>query len=371
MTCIICPLCHLVLDRQSKVWSCTNGHSFDVARQGYVNLLVVQHKNSREPGDNQDMVMARREFLQAGYYQPLRDAVTAWLQPLLAELPAHADGAEPSLLDIGCGEGYYTSALHTLFADVIGLDIAKPAIQLAARRFQEITWLVGSGAQLPVADQSMDVVSSLFSPLPVTEMHRVLRDDGHVLVVNPGPTHLWTMREGLFDEVRPHDPEKFLAGFEALFEPPIRQEVRFPLHLTPLALKQLLLMTPYVWKAKQERRLALEQFELEQFRHVPHDFFETEAVFSLMLFKKKAKVEPELVAEAPVELVQDWLLQEVPPMCMEALPENDPMVPLQAFLSAAKQKHLSSQHVLQKSVTPQAAEPAPAEVPDSEPGAGQ
>lgn len=249
------------------MWSCARGHSFDVAREGYVNLLPVQHKNSREPGDNPEMVVARREFLQTGHYQPLRDALVALLAPLRAQ----------HLLDMGCGEGYYTSAFTAIAPTVIGLDIAKPAIQMAAKRFRDITWLVGSGASLPVAIASMDVVTSLFCPLQISEMVRVLKPGGHVLVVTPAPDHLWAIREKLFDEVRAHAPEKFLAGFEAQFDLRSQQEVRCSLSLTQKTLKQLLLMTPYAWKAKPEKRAALEASET----------FSTQAAFSYLLFQKK------------------------------------------------------------------------------------
>lgn len=265
---LICPLCHEpILHTQPKSWQCNNNHNFDVAREGYLNLHVVQHKKSRDPGDNPDMVKARRSFLQADYYQPLRDAVAEMLQPLAAQ----------SLLDIGCGEGYYTSHFRKVIADVIGLDIAKTAIQLAAKRFKDITWLVGSGAMLPIADASIDIVSSMFSPLPIAEMVRVLKNQSYVLVATPAPRHLWTVREGLFDEVQAHEPDKFLAGFEESFTLHSRREVTFPLLLSNQALKDLLLMTPYVWKAKPEKRAALEQL----------DQFETEAAFTVLLFQKK------------------------------------------------------------------------------------
>ena len=266
MPAIICPLCRQLLQRQAKTWSCAQGHSFDVAREGYVNLLPVQHKSSREPGDSAEMVMARRNFLQAGHYQPLRDAALA----LLAPLGGH------SLLDIGCGEGYYTSALTGAAADVTGLDIAKPAIQLAARRFRDITWLVGSAALLPLADASVDIVCSLFSQLQIAEMRRVLQAGGHVLVVTPAPDHLWSVREQLFDAVQPHEPDKFLAGFEGSFELHTRQELRVSLSLTQQGLRQLMMMTPYAWKAKPEKRAALEG----------RGSFFTEAAFSLMLLRK-------------------------------------------------------------------------------------
>lgn len=267
MSCIVCPTCRLPLDQQPRVWRCAQGHSFDVAREGYVNLLLAQNKNSREPGDRPDMVRARRAFLDAGHYAPLREAALTMLAPLLPH----------TLLDVGCGEGYYTRAFPSIADEVIGLDIAKPAIQLAARHIRDITWLVASGALLPMADGSVDGVTSLFCPLHVDEIHRVLKPGGHALLVTPAPDHLWSLRQGLFEEVRAHEPDKFLAGFETGFELRAQQQVRTALSLDQPALKQLLLMTPYVWKARPERRAVLES----------NLTFATQAAFALMLFRKK------------------------------------------------------------------------------------
>lgn len=263
----ICPLCRSALLAQTPSWRCEQGHGFDVAREGYVNLLPVQHKKSLSPGDTAESVQARRDFLAAGYYQPLRDALSGLLRPL----------GMMSLLDLGCGEGYYTGALREVVPAVVGLDIAKPAVRLAAKRHRDITWLVASGAQLPLADASLDGVSSLFSPLPVAEMTRVLQPGGHVLVVTPAREHLWAVREALFGEVRAHEPDKFLAGFESDFTLARREVVRSPLMLPQRALRDLLAMTPYAWKAKAERRAALEA----------RDGFVTEAAFSVMLFQKR------------------------------------------------------------------------------------
>lgn len=268
MSCIVCPNCRLPLDRQLKSWTCANGHSFDLAREGYVNLLLAQHKNSREPGDNADMVRARRDFLEAGHYAPLRTAVVDVLAPLQPR----------RVLDVGCGEGYYTSAFPGLAQETIGIDIGKPAIRLAAKRYREITWLVASGATLPMADGSVDLVTSLFCPLHIAEIRRVLRPDAHALLVTPASDHLWNLREGLFEEVRAHEPDKFIAEFAAGFELHARHEVRFALRLDQWALRQLLTMTPYVWKARPERRAALES----------NTAFQTEAALTLMLFRRKS-----------------------------------------------------------------------------------
>lgn len=260
-----CPLCQSPLARTDRSWRCTHGHAFDEAREGYVNLLPVQHKRSRAPGDNDAMVRARRDFLEAGHYLPLRAAVTAMLQPLAAR----------TLLDIGCGEGWYTTVLCDAVPQVVGLDIAKEAVRLAAKRDARATWLVASAARLPLADASIDVVTSLFSPLPAAEIARVLVPGGHLLVATPAARHLWSLRATLFDEVRTHEPEKFVASLAPQFTCVQQQAVSFPLQLDGAALANLLTMTPYAWRATAERREALAGL----------DNFATEASFTLQLFR--------------------------------------------------------------------------------------
>lgn len=269
---LVCPLCRGALLRQSPTWRCANNHCYDVAREGYVNLLLVQQKHSPEPGDSAESLAARRAFLEAGHYGPLRDAVLAMLAPLAA------DTLLECLLDLGCGEGWYTSAFPAVAREVIGLDIAKPGIRLAAKRHPGITWIVGSGAALPVDDGALDVISCLFTQLHIDEMQRALKVGGHVLVVTPAADHLWSLRAGLFDDVVAHEPDKFLAGFAERFELVGRDEVRAPLSLANAGLRQLLAMTPYVWKARPERRAALEAREQ----------LDTTAAFSLLLFRKRA-----------------------------------------------------------------------------------
>lgn len=248
MLTIICPVCRTPLDQQSKVWSCANRHSFDVAREAYVNLLLAQQKNSPSPGDSAESLQARRAFLEAGHYAPLREAMSALIQKL----------GSRRILDLGCGEGYYTSAFAQAGNEVAGLDIAKPAIQLAAKRYREMTWLVGSGASLPFADQSLDLVTNLFTQLHVSELRRVLAADGRIVIVTPGPEHLWSLRAGLFETVQAHEPDKFLSGFEDGFELEHREEIACTLDLDQQALRQLLSMTPYVWKARPDKRAELE-----------------------------------------------------------------------------------------------------------------
>lgn len=263
-----CPACGAPLQREPRLWHCAQRHSFDVAREGYVNLLLVQHKRSLDPGDTAESLQARRAFLDAGHYAPLRDAVVAHWQRLR---PA-------SLLDLGCGEGYYTAGMAQVVPDVVGLDIAKPAIQLAAKRYRGPTWLVGNGARLPVADASLDALSCLFTPLHPHELHRALRPGGELLVVTPGPAHLESLRASLFDRVEPHVPEKFLDTLAEGFEPLGTQTLEISIDLDRTALARLVTMTPYAWKARPEKRDAL----------LARDGLRTTAGFCLMRLRRKA-----------------------------------------------------------------------------------
>ncbi|UDM38536.1 methyltransferase domain-containing protein [Acinetobacter haemolyticus] len=267
MNLLMCPVCHEVLKLTGKTWHCVNNHSYDVAKQGYVNLHVVQHKHSKNPGDTPESVQARRAFLSAGFYAPLQQAVVEKICELRIE----------NLLDIGCGEGYYTSAMQAEVLQCVGVDIAKNAVQVAAKLNKNVTWVVGTGATLPVLDASIDLCTSLFSPIPKQEILRVLKPHACLMVVTPAEEHLYAMREALFEEVNPHEPHKFVTQLEDAFELVEESVVDAPLTLSQTDLKHLIAMTPYAYKAKPERRQVLEQ----------KDQFELKAQFQIYLFKKK------------------------------------------------------------------------------------
>lgn len=266
---LMCPICRQSLNLTERTWRCEQGHSYDVAKQGYVNLHVVQHKHSKNPGDTPESVDARRAFLQGGYYQPLQQAVVDLLKQLNVK----------AILDIGCGEGYYTSAMQQVVEHCVGVDIAKTAVQRAAKLNPEVTWVVGTGATLPVLDHSMDACTSLFSPIPQAEIARVLKEDGYLIVVTPAAEHLYAMREALFEQVNPHTPEKFVEQLQDLFELKQEQIIDAPFVLEQQALKNLIAMTPYAYKASPERRLRLEQ-QLQ---------LEVTASFQIYVFQKRNK----------------------------------------------------------------------------------
>ena len=206
-----CPLCHAPLTRAEKTFICPLGHQFDRAKEGYVNLLPVQHKRSRDPGDSAEMMQARRAFLDAGHYQPLRDAVVDLLRQYLTE------GAS-AMLDIGCGEGYYTATFADVAAgkgaETYGLDVSKVAIRAAAKRYSAVTFCVASSHRLPFEEASMDAVVRIYAPCKAEELARVVKPGGWVITVTPGPRHLLGLKGLIYDEVHLHAPHsEQLAGF--------------------------------------------------------------------------------------------------------------------------------------------------------------
>lgn len=258
---LACPLDGDPLSQSGNSWRCEAGHSFDAARQGYVHLLPVQKKRSRDPGDSKDMVAARQRFLSAGHYEAISDALNQAVAGTLS-----AARAEPvRILDAGCGEGYYTRRLGEALAAnqetaVLGLDISKWAVLAAAKQHKALRWVVGSNANLPVLSGSVDCVLCLFGFPVYGEFRRVLRPSGRVVQVDAGPDHLRELREIIYPELKPDRapsesaPEGFTAtGTEA---------VTFKLELSGQSvIADLLAMTPHLYRAKAEGRARAEQLE--------------------------------------------------------------------------------------------------------------
>ncbi len=245
----LCPVCKTSLTQQASSWVCTNNHSFDIAKKGYVNLLLSHKMKSKNPGDSKMMIQARQAFLSAGHYQPLADAIVTL---------AREHGMQ-RMLDAGCGEGYYTSELAQSGIGMAGLDISKEGIQAACRRDKSIDWCIGSVNDLPYEQGYFDGVLSVFCRVDDGEFKRVLRNSGLVIFVGPGDNHLPQLRAGLYDEVRPYEKakqEEYLPSFEPLSD----VSINFPIHLTSSEqVHNLLCMTPHYWStnpAQQQRLLS-------------------------------------------------------------------------------------------------------------------
>lgn len=249
-----------------RSWRCDKRHSFDVAREGYVNLLPVQQKNSLDPGDSKDMLQARRAFLEAGHYAPLVQA----LQQLVADqLPKFESGNGIRLLDIGAGEGYYTKHISSVLpagSDSYGMDIAKAGMKLAAKRYSELNWAVASAYQLPYWSNSFDLIMRVYAPSDADEIARCLKPGGQLFTVTPAPKHLFEFKQALYAEPQLHSD--VVTQY-----PQLRHEQRERLTLTiapdSSTCQQLLTMTPLGWKVPAN---ATERFS-DKLESLTADFF--------------------------------------------------------------------------------------------------
>lgn len=248
---LICPKCEQPLTANGKQWQCPDRHSYDTAKQGYINLLLVNQKKSKNPGDDLEMVKARTAFLDSGIYEPISDALNAMVNT-------------GPVLDIGCGEGYYTQRLQQQKPEyaITGLDISRDAIKEACRRTKDIRWLVASGARPPVSARSIKTIISLFTPLMPQGLNHALADDGEIITVNTGPQHLMQLREVIYDEVKAESfspvPKMADAGFIAFDEQKLTYEVTVTGGDPLIALFN---MTPHRWKVSPERAEKLQTID--------------------------------------------------------------------------------------------------------------
>lgn len=257
MSFFCCPICGAPLQRAGGALCCSQGHSFDTAREGYTHLLPPNRKHSAAPGDDKGMAAARRAFLSKDYYAPLRDA--------LCGLAVRHTASAPAVLDAGCGEGYYTGGVYRALKEagkgprMAGIDISKFILRYAAKAEKEIEFAVASSYHLPVANQSVDLLLDCFSPLALEEFSRVLRPGGSFFYVVPGPMHLWEMKQVLYDTPYPNEEKETpYPGFRYEEIVPVEHAVTLPSQEDIHALFQ---MTPYFWKTPRDgvdRLAALE-----------------------------------------------------------------------------------------------------------------
>ncbi len=243
--CFICPACEGMLEDTGHALRCENGHSFDKARQGYVHLLPVQNKNSLLPGDDKEMVAARRRFLETGLYAPFKDVLCGIVQEAV-------EGSDsPLVVDAGCGEGYYTGGVWQALNEtcpsprLCAFDISKFAVKAAAGRYKGIDFAVASSYAVPLPDACADVLVNVFSPMAEKEFARIVKPGGTLVFAVPSARHLWGLKQVLYEE--PYENEEKdveYPGFILADRVPVRATVT----VQGEAIPDLFAMTPYAWK---------------------------------------------------------------------------------------------------------------------------
>ncbi len=251
-----CPVCGLPLQKETGRYRCVKNHCFDCARSGYVNLLLRQSHRLR--GDDPAMVSARRSFLEKGYYRPLLEAAG---EVLLQECGAWA----PVILDVGCGEGWYSRLLTQQLLDagkqpvLVGADISPSALQYAAKRAAETLpcanhWAVASINRLPAADASVQILLNFFAPCEPKEFARVLHPQGVLLRAIPLEKHLWELKEAVY--AQPYENRPVIAAPEGFVLSELRR-IEYTITLSGEDSAALFDMTPYARKTAPEDREKL------------------------------------------------------------------------------------------------------------------
>lgn len=247
-----CPVCSIPLYAEGKSLRCGNHHSFDRAKSGYVHLLPSNRQNAKLPGDNPEMVRARRNFLNQGYYAHLLDTLCKTVAQYLPD-----DGV---LLDAGCGEGYYTKGIRETLgisgSYVFGVDISKTAADLAARADKQSEYAVGSVFHLPVQSESCDMVTSIFAPYCGEEFLRVLKPGGCFVMVIPAAKHLWELKTAVYEKPYENAVKDYaLEGFQFTEKRTAQASITLE---NPQDIADLFSMTPYAYRtgAKERGRLA-------------------------------------------------------------------------------------------------------------------
>ena len=261
-----CPVCGAtgVFSADGKSFFCCGGkrHCYDLSRSGYLNF-----SRDGKTGDAKAAVQARSAFLDAGYYQPLSDRVNE----LLAGIGAQ------TVLDAGCGEGYYTNRMAAPGRTVLGVDLSREGIDHAAK----VAKRTGNGAgfavcslfELPVADGAADAVTCLFAPCAEAEFSRALRTGGSLLLVGAGEKHLMGLKWVLYDEPRINAGRADLPQNMTLVH---RECLTGEITVAKAHIDALFSMTPYYWRTSAQDRSRLEELTM----------LRTEYAFDIFLYRK-------------------------------------------------------------------------------------
>ena len=262
----ICPVCREDLQRYENSYKCQNGHCFDIAKQGYVNLLTGSKGGNH--GDNRLMTLARRDFLNKGYYDRFLNAI----------IDSVKEFAKPgdAIIDCGCGEGYYTTQIADSISDVTvaGFDISKDEIAFASKRSGKVEFAVASSFSIPVKDESADIILEIFSPHSEKEFKRILKKGGYMIMAIPLENHLYSLKKAVYDTPYKNEISDFnIDGFELVKNRPVKYTVNIDGNQD---IMNLFMMTPYYYKTGK-----LEQTRLNTLQELS-----TELEFAILVYKK-------------------------------------------------------------------------------------
>ena len=237
-----CPKCKEELVDSDNGYKCINNHQYDRAKEGYVNLVLVNQKNSKLPGDSKESLISRKNFLDKGYYKPLSDK--------LNEIVGNLVNEASTILDAGCGTGYYLGNLmNKVKCNFYAVDIGKEAVRITSKANKQAKCAVCSVFHLPVHDKSVDVSLSVFCPYSAEEFARVTKDKGYVISVTPGKKHLYEMKEIVYESPYENEEQGYtLPEFELIDSTKVVSTIT----INNEDIESLWRMTPYFHKTSVE-----------------------------------------------------------------------------------------------------------------------
>ena len=249
-----CPVCGQRLEKEGAQMKCPSGHSYDISRRGYVNLLMSQASSKKRHGDDGEMVSARTRFLSFGHYDRLRDESSLIAAGLIPQ--------GGTIVDVGCGECYYTEHLAKTLSeknipcDIYGIDISKKALDAAGKRNCGVSLAVASAFSLPIADESADLILNLFAPHEPNEFGRIAAPGAKMIRVFPLERHLWGLKEAVYDVPYENVIDTLdFPGFTLLY----KTELAYDIHLSSNGqIIDLFSMTPYCYKTSAKDRKKLD-----------------------------------------------------------------------------------------------------------------
>ncbi len=246
-TAFACPICQENLTLLETSFKCCNRHSFDLAKFGYVNLAPQIKQSANYDKEN---FQNRQQILEAGFYQAILE--------VLSDLLSNSKNAK-TILDIGCGEGFYSRKLQERHPDktFYAFDISKDSVQIAAKSEPNwaVNWFVGDLARLPIKDASMDILLDIFSPANYGEFRRVLSKDGILIKVIPTENHLKEIRQKVQDQLTKKDysNQDIKEHFQGHFTILSNQTASLTKTITADQLQSLLSMTPLLFHIDQTK----------------------------------------------------------------------------------------------------------------------
>jgi 23S rRNA (guanine745-N1)-methyltransferase len=248
-----CPVCGEELVCGDNTLKCINNHNFDIAKQGYVNLLQSQKSSKKRHGDDKLMVKARQQFLDKGYYLCLFNGLAEALGKCLKK--------DMTIADLGCGECWYTSKTAEFLDSkninykICGIDISKYALIQGSKRNKKLNLAVGSTSNVPILDNSCDAVLTVFAPYTESEIFRILKNGGIWIDASPLERHLMELKNVIYD--KPYENEvdmKIPEGFSLCD----RQEIKDKIIIKSNEdIMNLFMMTPYYYKTGKEDQQKL------------------------------------------------------------------------------------------------------------------